>query len=152
MIKKVREINKVCENEPKSSRRDPLKKSTAPTNVTKTKPPPTPAMLKAKAPPKARAKAQPKPVKSTPSSKSAFNCRTKILYAADSVGNTASVGTLEYFTDSRVRTIKAYSSVHDSSARWPKQNFTDVVKFALENQGRDKFDVADMSAPTVDIT
>ena len=56
------------------------------------------------------------------------------------------------FKDSRIKTVPAYSSVYNSSARWPEHNFTDVVNNALENPGRDNFDVLIMSAPTVDIS
>ena len=76
----------------------------------------------------------------------------KTLYVADSVGHTASVRNLEKFSKSRIRTARAYSSVYDVNARWPKDNFSDVVDFALKNPGCDNFDVVVLSAPTVDIT
>ena len=76
----------------------------------------------------------------------------KILYVADSVGHTASILNVELNSKSRVVTAKAYSSVYDVNARWPKQNFSEVVKNNLENQGRDNYDVLVMSAPTVDIS
>ena len=43
-------------------------------------------------------------------------------------------------------------SVADKKARWPEYNFTDVVKYALDNPGREHFDMVIMSAPTVDIS
>ena len=91
---------------------------------------------------------------STPRSnglKSHFNLRPKILYVADSVGQTAAMPIIEN-GQSRVVTAKAYSSVYDVKARWPKCNFRDVVKNRLENPGQDSFDVLVMSAPTVDIS
>ena len=84
--------------------------------------------------------------------KSPFNSQPKILYVADSVGNTASVRKLENMSKCKIRTARAYSSTYDEQARWPQHNFTDVVRYALENPGRDNFDVLVMSAPTVDIT
>ena len=47
---------------------------------------------------------------------------------------------------------KQYSSVHDINAKWPEQNFTDVVNYALKNPGLENYDVLVLSAPTVDIT
>ena len=87
-----------------------------------------------------------------PVTKSSFNSRPKILYAADSVGRTASLKNLENLTNSRIRTAHAYSSVHDFNAKWPEQNFTDVVNYALKNPGLENYDVLVLSAPTVDIT
>ena len=42
--------------------------------------------------------------------------------------------------------------MHDFNAKWPEQNFTDVVNYALTNPGRENYDVLVLSAPTVDIT
>ena len=80
--------------------------------------------------------------------KSTFNSKPKLLYVADSVGHTVSVKELENSSDYRIRTAKAYSSVYDDKARWPEANFTDFVKYALQNPGRDNFDVLVLSAPT----
>ena len=93
--------------------------------------------------------AKPKPAAATATApvKSSFNARLKVLYVADSLGHTASVKKLENFSNSRIRTARAYSSVDDNKARWPEHNFTDVVKYALGNPGRDKFDVLVMSSP-----
>ena len=71
---------------------------------------------------------------------------------ADSVGHTASIRHVEFCSDSRIKTARAYSSVYDDRARWPTYNFTDVVKYELENPGFQNFDTLVMSAPTVDIT
>ena len=98
-----------------------------------------------------RPTSQAKPsVKSKP--KSSFNSKPKILYAADSVGHTASKQELEFSRNCRIKTVRAYSSVHDVKAKWPQYNFTDVVNQAMDNPGRDEYDVLIMSAPTVDIT
>ena len=59
---------------------------------------------------------------------------------------------LEHFSNCRIRTAKAYSSVYDSQAKWPEYNFTDAVKYYLDHPGREHFDVLVTSAPTVDIT
>ena len=84
--------------------------------------------------------------------KSLFNSCPKLLYVGDSVGYTASMRAVERFSNSRMRTATAYSSVHDSQAKWPKFNFTAVVENALKNPGKDDFEVLVLSAPTVDIT
>ena len=84
--------------------------------------------------------------------RSTFNLKPKVLYVADSVGHTTSANQLEEFSNTRIRTARAYSSVFDKRARWPKQNFTDVVKNNLKNHGRQQYDVLVMSAPTVDIS
>ena len=44
---------------------------------------------------------------------------------------------------------KAYNSVHDRAAIWPKQNFSDIVRQELGNK---EYDSLVMSSPTVDIT
>ena len=62
------------------------------------------------------------------------------------------MSTLEMFQGCRIKTARAYSSKFDNKAKWPKHNFSDVVKNALKNPGREKVDVLVMSAPTVDIT
>ena len=59
---------------------------------------------------------------------------------------------LEHFSKCRVKTARAYSSAYDDQSRWPDYNFTDVVKYHLDNPGRVQFDVLVTSAPTVDIT
>ena len=92
------------------------------------------------------------PIKSAQPIKSVFNSKPKVLYAADSIGHTASVKQLEDACNARIRTARSYSSAYDKHARWPKKNFTDVVKDNLANPGYDNFDVLVMSAPTVDIT
>ena len=84
--------------------------------------------------------------------KSRFLAKPKILYVGDSVGHTASLRNLEIFQNCRIRSNRAYSSVYDEKARWPKCNYSDVVKHAIENPGRERDDVLVMSAPTVDIT
>ena len=93
-----------------------------------------------------------KDTKRRPSKVSSFNSKPKVLYAADSVGHSASAKILEEYSGSRIKTVRAYSSVYDEKARWPERNFTDVVKANLENPGREPFDVVVMAAPTVDIT
>ena len=78
--------------------------------------------------------------------------KTKALYVADSVGQSLSLREVEAQQHCRIYSAGAESSVYSNVARWPKQNFTDVVKSRLQNQGRDKFEVLIMSAPTCDIT
>ena len=71
---------------------------------------------------------------------------------ADSVGHTASMRDVEKSCNVRIVSTKAYSSVPDASAKWPEQNYKDVVKEKLKNPGRENFDTLVMSAPTADIT
>ena len=59
---------------------------------------------------------------------------------------------IEEYQDCRIRSARAYSSVYDKKARWPKYNFSDVVKNSIQNPGRECADILIMSAPTVDIT
>ena len=102
--------------------------------------------------PKAKATTSSSSRASSQKSRSSFNSKTKVLYVADSVGHTASAKQLESYSKTRIVTAKAYSSVHDRTARWPEKNFTDVVKHNLENSGREDYDVLIMTAPTVDIS
>ena len=78
--------------------------------------------------------------------------QTPDLYVADSVGHSASTRKLENSSKVRIRTARAYSSVHDNTARWPEHNFTACVDYTLKNPGIENFDVLLMSAPTVDIS
>ena len=97
-------------------------------------------------------KGKTKTITSSPQAKSRFNLKPKILYVADSVGHTASLRDLEKSCNARIVSARAYSSVPDSSARWPDQNYKDVVEEKLKNPGRENFDTLVMSAPTADIT
>jgi hypothetical protein len=97
-------------------------------------------------------KVAPSTIKAKAKPPTAFLTMPKVLYIADSVGHTASLRQVEMSQNCRIKTAKAYSSDYDVKARWPKSNFTDVAKYALENSGKEKFDVLVMSAPTVDIT
>ena len=71
---------------------------------------------------------------------------------ADSVGHTASINGLENLSNTRIKSVRAYSSIHDKRARWPEHNFTDVTNNALKNPGLEDYDALVLSAPTVDIT
>ena len=112
--------------------------------------------------PKSAPPTKTKPVRATSSttikpelkakSKSVFLSKPKLLYITDSVGHTAAIRNVEIGQNCRVRTGRAYSSVHNLNARWPERNFRDVVNYALKHPGRENFDVLVMSAPTVDIT
>ena len=85
-------------------------------------------------------------------SKGRFLSKPKVLYVGDSIGNTANMRMLENDGSCRIRTARAYSSVYNDAARWPKYNFTDVVNYNLGNPGREDYEMLVMSAPTVDIT
>ena len=87
-----------------------------------------------------------------PKQNSKFLSKPKLLYIGDSVGHSASLRKLEEFQNCRIQSARAYSSVFDEKARWPEQNFSDVVKYSLQKSERDCPDVLLMSAPTVDIS
>ena len=71
----------------------------------------------------------------------------------DSVVHSAEFGNLEKATNSRIRTVKAYSSVHNDKARWPHKNIADVTTAALlDTHEDDEFTQLILSAPTVDIS
>ena len=86
------------------------------------------------------------------SKKSVYLSQPKTLYVADSVGSSVSLREIEKHQHCRIKSERAYSSVFSSKARWPKQNYSDVVKSRLQHPGREDFEVLIMSAPTVDIT
>ena len=86
------------------------------------------------------------------SKKTSYLCQPNVLYVGDSVGHTANLLIIEKSQNCRIRSARAYSSVKDSSARWPEKNFTNVVKSNLINQGKDNYDMLVMSSPTVDIS
>ena len=83
---------------------------------------------------------------------SSYLNKPKTLYVADSVGQSLSLREVEAQQHCRIFSAGAESSVFSNVAKWPKQNFSDVVKSRLQNQGREKFEALIMSAPTVDIT
>ena len=90
---------------------------------------------------------------STPSrKKSTYLRKPKTLYVADSVGSSLSLREIEKHQNLRIKSERAYTSVFSKKARWPKQNYTDVVKSRLQNPGREQFEVLVISAPTADIT
>ena len=79
--------------------------------------------------------------------------KSKVLFIADSVGRNVDFRKLEKASNVRIRTRRAYSSVFNTTARWPEMNVTDVIKHEVNKvSNEDKYDVLVMSAPTVDIT
>ena len=84
-------------------------------------------------------------------SKQSLDCQGKlVLFAGDSVGHTADLKYLERSIRCQLESVRAYSSVMDQDARWPRKNFTDVVTQYL--RGPKPFNIVVMSAPTVDIS
>ena len=76
-----------------------------------------------------------------------------MLFVGDSVAHNADFASLEIATKTRIRSVKAYSSVNDNRARWPKKNITDVTTNALMNTREDdEFSHLIIAAPTVDIS
>ena len=78
-----------------------------------------------------------------------YQRRMKVLYVADSIGGKVEFPEVEAQVQCTIKTAKAYSSVHDRAAIWPKQNFSDIVRQELGNK---EYDSLVMSSPTVDIT
>ena len=85
-------------------------------------------------------------------SRSKYQSKPKVLYVGDSVAHTADLRKLEKSHKCRIRSVRAYSSVYDNQASFPRNNFKDVVADNLENPGRENYDILVMSCPTVDIT
>ena len=75
-----------------------------------------------------------------------------MLYIGDSIGHTANLRLVEKASNCRVVSASAYSSVQDARARWPGQNFKNVVEDKLKNPSNEEYDVLVMSSPTVDIS
>ena len=79
--------------------------------------------------------------------------KPKVLYIGDSIAHNANFAAIEKETNSRINTIKAYSSIKDSRATWPNKNLTDVTPFALTNTyEEDAYTHLVIAAPTVDIS
>ena len=79
--------------------------------------------------------------------------KPKVLYIGDSVAHNVNFASLEKKTNSRIKTVKAYSSVRDSRARWPAKNVTDVTPAALvDTPDHDEFSHLVLGAPNVDIS
>ena len=78
--------------------------------------------------------------------------KPKVLYVGDSVAHNANFAIIEKDTNSRIKTVKAYSSVEDTKARWPKKNLTDVTQNALKDTNEeDKYSYLVVAAPTATI-
>ena len=85
--------------------------------------------------------------------KTRFLAKPKILFIGDSVAHNTEFLNLENETNTRIHSVKAYSSVKDRRARWPHKNFADVTPAALcKTQQEDVFTKMVLSAPTVDIS
>ena len=115
---------------------------------------PGPAAAKPPPPQTSQASSEPSSTPARPKRRrTRFQQKPKVLYIGDSVACNADTAYLEKETNCRIRTRKAYSSIDDSRARWPKRNFTDIVPQALyETQHEDKFSHLVLAAPTVDIS
>ena len=133
-------------NKPKNATPAPAKTPSVPC------PPPFSPNAPPPLPPRAPPMAPPRSANFT-KRKSAFLSKPKALYIGDSVAHNAQFRSIEIATNCRIRTFKAYSSVHDRKARWPGKNFTDVTPAALmRSHQNDQFSQLILSAPTVDIS
>ena len=85
--------------------------------------------------------------------KTRFLSKPRILYVGDSIAHNVGIKHIETKSGTRITSKKAYSSVFDKKARWPRSNLKDVTEKALkETHNDDKYEYAVLSAPTVDIT
>ena len=99
----------------------------------------------------------PRPAPSRPThfrkKKTSYLRNPKILFVGDSVAHNANFARVEKETKTRIRTVKAYSSVNDQRAKWPKKNYSDVTPKALVNTPEeDEYTHLVIAAPTVDIS
>ena len=96
---------------------------------------------------------EPNPEKKNKVPKSRFLQKPKILYIGESIANNANFAEIEKETQTRIKTVKAYSSVLDVRARFPKRNVKDVTPVALGKAHEDDvFTHLVLAAPSVDIT
>ena len=85
--------------------------------------------------------------------KTSYMNKPKVLYIGDSIAHNADFAHIEKESKTRIRTVKAYSSVNDRRAKWPKKNCTDVTQKALLNTREDdEFSHLVVAAPSVDIS
>ena len=85
--------------------------------------------------------------------KSAFMSKPKILYVGDSIGHNINFAKVEKETKTRIRTERAFSSVHDTKARGPSNNFARITPQALKDTREDDpFSHLILSAPSDDIS
>ena len=89
--------------------------------------------------------AKPVIVKTTP-----FLQQPKVLFVSDSVSKVANLRLTEKASRCRIRSVTASNC--DENSRHPENNFADVVKYNLNNPGREDFEALVMSAPTKDIS
>lgn len=80
---------------------------------------------------------------------SSTNTKSKGLWAGSSLSNKLDKDKLKSVTDCDITFVKAYTAVEDSSARYPKDNFTDVVPAELV---KGKFDWLCLQGGSVEIT
>jgi hypothetical protein len=85
--------------------------------------------------------------------RSTYLAKPKVLYIGDSVAHNAEFNSIEREANIRIRTVKAYSSVFNDQAKWPKKNITDVTPSALMKTWKeDEYTHLVVAAPTVDIS
>ena len=76
--------------------------------------------------PSLKPKPQPQPTGPKKRSEPSNLSKPRVLYVGDSVANNVEINKIENKTESRIRRRKAYSSIYDKRAKWPKQNVKDV--------------------------
>ena len=130
----------VCTNVPREEVCPP------PSAKQSTTPPPQPTSKESSSLP------SPKPATSK-KKRSHYLQKKKVLFVGDCVAHNVNFARVEQDTNTRLRTIKAYSSTEDLKARWPHKNVTDVTPAALENtKDNDKYTELVLGAPTDDIS
>ena len=75
--------------------------------------------------------------------------KPKVLFVGDSLAHNANLRKVERTTNTTLKSVKAYSSAWDATARFKDKNVTDVVKHEMKS-GTFKHIV--IAAPTVDIS
>ena len=86
--------------------------------------------------------------------KKVTNVKPKILFIGDSISANVDIKKIAHATEAEFKTVRAYSSIKESSNRWkqaprfPDANFTDVVPAELE---RGTYHYLVLQAPSVDI-
>jgi hypothetical protein len=82
--------------------------------------------------------------------------KPSMILIGDSITNSLDTKVIAQASDSTIKKVKAYSSVHDEdsniakqAARYPQHNYTDVAQIEL---GKKQFDILLLQAGSVDIT
>ena len=125
-------------------------------DIPSVKPPPATASVSPPSPESASSSTLPPQASSSSSVKPSKPKERKILLVGDSISANVNLKALEFATDAKISTARAYSAVHDivgnaakQKARFPKSNFEEVVPAQLR---KDDYQTLVLQAASVDIT